>query len=241
MLLVGGPLLATVAAVLVILAVLPSTHPGAYAAGGRALPAAASLQRCGDVLTGPPRTCFTPTNGGGVMEIGDQGTTVKMSTMNVRANWIRLSSSLSVAYVGGKLVAPPGTRFVVIDLTVTNITHAQHEFEASEAIPDGRPAGPFYGRQTGLWLVNAQGKTLPWEGTGPTGTDYSVQSSSAVSAVQTPLFQANLLPGIAESGQLAFYYPEAELREAKRAYLVIKELGEPFNGFRSEALIRLAP
>lgn len=224
-----APLLAAAVALAVILTLLSPSPRSAYASGGRKLPAPSSLHHCGDVLTGPPRMCAQNHNDG-VLEVGDQGTAVRMSTMNVQVTGIAFASVLHVYLSGGELTAPPGTRFVLIDLTVTNVTHAQQEFEPSEAID---------GRQTGLWLIGANGKTLP--SYGPHYADYTVQDGQALGVVQQPLFQEILSPGLPASGQLVFYYPTTELREAKRIYLEVHELREPFNLGKSVALIRLRP
>jgi hypothetical protein len=68
-----------------------------------------------------------------------------------------------------------------------------------------------------------------------------VEDDPAVSALEDPLEGANLPSRLPVRGQLAFYYPDAEIHEAKRAYLVVKELDEPFGTTRSQALIRLRP
>lgn len=162
--------------------------------------------------------------------IGDIGSTLRMSTMTIKPTGVRLTSSLSVPYTGGKITAPRGTRFVVIDLTVTNVTKTPHQFESNEDLSRN-------GRLTGLWMNNRHGKTIRWQG--PHGADYSVQYDPAVNGLKNPLYQANLQPGLPVAGQLVFYYPTADLRQAAHSYLLVKELGEPFGSLRSEALIRL--
>jgi hypothetical protein len=226
--LIAAMLLGVTAIALVILS-LRSHSAGPFASGGRPLPRPALLRKCTDDLGGPARTCFSPNEGGGELEIGDEGRTVQMSTMNVEVTGIGLASALPIPFIGGEVIAPPGMQFVVIDLTVTNTTHAEQDFEPNETLA---------GRRTALSLVGAHGNTLPWQG--PRGADYSVQDATAAADI-VGLYQAQLPPGQPIRGQLVFYYPNGELRDAKLALLEVKELGEPFNVVRSQALIRLHP
>jgi serine/threonine protein kinase len=225
----AGALLAGAAVALGLILTLLSPTTDGDSSKGRPLPTAASLEKCANDLTGPPRTCFTTNGGGGVLEVGDEGQTVRMSTMNLDVTGIGLASELPIPWTGGDVSAPPGSHFVLVDLTITNVTHTEQEFEASETLS---------GRRTALWLTGSHGKTLPWHG--PRGADYSMQDVTAATATGG-LYQAELPPGQPIRGQLAFYYPNAELREAKLAVLEVKELGEPFNVYRSQALIRLHP
>jgi hypothetical protein len=227
--LIAAMLLGVTGIALGLIVALRSHSAAPFAAGGRPLPRPASLEKCADELTGSPRTCFSPNEGGGVLEIGGEGRPVPMSTMNVEVTGIGLASTLPIPFTGGEVIAPPGTHFVVIDLTVTNTTHAEQEFEPSETIA---------GRRTALWLVGAHGDTLSWQGS--RGADYSVQDAAAATDI-VGLYQAQLPPGQPIRGQLVFYYPNGELREAKLALLEVKELGERFNVVRSQALIRLHP
>lgn len=228
-----GALVAAVTAAVVLLLTRGASGPAPYDSGGRALPAATSVSECPrQIFTGPPRTCWAPDShhGRGIVMVGDIGSTLRMSTMTIKPTGVRLTSALSVPYSGGHITAPRGTRFVVIDLTVTNVTGTRHQFESSEDLSRN-------GRLTGLWLINRDGRTIRWQG--PHSADYSVQYDPAVNGLKDPLYQATLSPGLAVAGQLVFYYPTADLRQAAHSYLLVKELGEPFGSLRSEALIRL--
>jgi tRNA A-37 threonylcarbamoyl transferase component Bud32 len=206
-----------------------SPAPSPYAQGGRRLPAPGTLAECGNRPILRPVVCRNPTNGDGVMEIGYQGQTVSMSTMNVEVTGVALATALTLSKTGGEVTAPSGTHFLVVDLTVTNLTSAVHEFESSENLD---------GRLTMLMLLSAtHGKVMSISG--PRGADYSVQYSPALAGLQRPLYQAVLPPGQPIRGQLVFYYPNAEITAARHALLEIKELGEAFSASRSEALISI--
>jgi hypothetical protein len=229
LLLAGGALLAAVAGCTVLITGTFSAQPLPYAQGGRGLPAPASLEPCGNQPVGRSVVCRNPTNRDGVMEIGFQGSTIRMSTMDVDVTRVTLASALPVHPTGGEVTAPPSAQFIVIDLTVTNVTRAAREFEPSEDID---------GRLTMLMLLSAQhGNVLNYNA--PRWTDYSAQYSPAFAGLQHPLYQAVLPPGRPIRGQLVFDYPNAELREAKHALLEMKELREPFSSSRSEAMISL--
>jgi hypothetical protein len=193
---------------------------------GRHLPAAASLPACGHALLGPPRDCRN--SGGGVSEITDVRDTLRMGTMDFTVTNVRVGKSLRDS-TGATFSAPTGTRFIVIDATVTNRTSTPQVFESNSQTTSGR--------QTALWLFSHNGKVEPYHGAH--SADYSVQYGIALATLRSPLSRAEIYPGLPFSGQLVFYYPEAQLRSGRRAILEIHEFGQDFGSVRLLGGVRL--
>jgi hypothetical protein len=183
--------------------------------GGRTLPPPASLPDCGPVFSGPPRECRSPADG--VNVITDRGKPLHLATMNLDVTGVHVAPELRDAG-GAAFTAPTGTRFVVVDATVTNITNTQEQFE-----PDNLTVA---GRNTALWLFDKEENIVPYHG--PGGADYSTQYDTVVNTLKAPLSNVDLAPGIPYPGQLVFYYPDTKLDANHRALLEVHELGRGF-------------
>jgi hypothetical protein len=222
-------LAAAAVAVVIALGSDGSDSPAPKAAGpvgGRTLPAVATLPDCGHTFSGPPRDCHS--SGGGINVIGDLGKPIRMATMDFTATRVRAAPTLRDSS-GASFTAPTGTRFVVIDATVTNVTKAEEEFE-----PDNLSLA---GRSSALWFFDQDNNVVPYHG--PGGADYSVQYNPAVSTLRTPLSEVTLYPGVPYSGQLVFYYPDSTLKAHHRALLEVTELGRSFDYAKSVGGVRL--
>jgi len=194
--------------------------------GGRPLPAPASLPDCGQALAGPPRDCRSPSGGANV--IGDVGKPLLLATMNLTVTGVHVARVLHDS-TGAGFTAPTGTRFIVIDATVANITKTPQEFEPENlTVP---------GRSTALWIFDKHGKIVPYHG--PGGADYSTQYDTVVSTLSTPLSDVKLYPGVPYSGQLVFYYPDSTLSVDHRALLEVHELGRGFGYKKTLGGVRL--
>lgn len=194
--------------------------------GGRSLPAAASLPACGPTFSGPPRDCRSP--GGGVNVITDLGKPLHLATMDLTVTDLRVAGGLQDSS-GAGFTAPTGTRFIVIDATVTNVTKTSEKFEPNNLTVRGR--------NTALWIFDEQSEIVPHHG--PHGADYSTQYDTVVKTLRTPLSGAELSPGLPYSGQLVFYYPDATLNADHRALLEVHELGRGFGYTKSLGGVRL--
>ncbi len=194
--------------------------------GGRALPAPASLPTCGAIFAGPPRDCRSPS--GSVNVIGDPGRPLRLATMDIRVDDTRVAKGLRDS-TGAAFTAPTGTRFVVIDATVTNVTRTRQRFEPNNlTVP---------GRNTALWFFDDRERIVPYHG--PGGADYSTQYDLVTSTLSTPLADVELAPDVPYSGQLVFYYPAATIDANHNALLEVHELGHGFAYKRTLGGVRL--
>jgi serine/threonine protein kinase len=185
-----------------------------------------SLRPCKSALTGVPRTCRS--RWGGVEEIGNRGTRLHLRTMSVKLTGVTTASTIHNPTTGVSATAPSGTRFVVIDLIVTNITNKFRVFESNGAT----------GRMTALLLSDARGNTDPIAG--PHAQVYSPEYGPAEAALARPLAGATLVShGEPYSGQLVFHYPVTELRDLARGVLFVRELDESWGTSGSFGVIRL--
>jgi predicted Ser/Thr protein kinase len=196
-------------------------------AGGRTLPAAATLPACGKTFSGPPRECQSKT--GGYEAIADPGKPLQLETMNFTVHRVREAEKLSDSN-GAAFTAPRGERFVVIDATITNLTNRKQEFEPDNLFVEGR--------ETALWLFNEAGKIVAYRSKDGED-DYSVQYDTVLGTLQDPLAKVELLPHIPYSGQMVFHYPAAELDANRRALLEVHELGRGFDYAKSLGGVRL--
>ncbi|MBS1861698.1 MAG: protein kinase [Actinobacteria bacterium] len=196
------------------------------ALGGRDLPNPASLPGCGPPFSGPPRDCRSPA--GGVNVIADKGEALRLATMNFTVTGVRIARVLRGGG-GTEFTAPPGTHFIVVDATATNITKTTEVFEADNLTAQGR--------STSLWVFDEQGKIVPYHG--PADADYSTQYDTVLGALAAPFSDITLDPGLSYSGQLVFYYPDATLTADHRALLEVHELGHGFAYTKSLGGVRL--
>ncbi|MBS1884695.1 MAG: protein kinase [Actinobacteria bacterium] len=196
------------------------------AVGGRNLPGPASLPGCGPPFSGPPRDCRSPA--GGVNVIADMGQALRLATLNFTVTGVHMARVLRGGD-GTEFTAPPGTHFIVVDATATNITKTTEVFEADNLTPQGR--------STSLWIFDEQGKIVPYHG--PADADYSTQYDAVVGALAAPFSDITLYPGLSYSGQLVFYYPDTTLTVDHRALLEVHELGHGFAYTKSLGGVRL--
>jgi protein kinase-like protein len=194
--------------------------------GGRTLPAPSSLPECDAPFSGPPRECRS--SGNGVNVITDIDKPLRLATMNMTVTKVREASELRDS-TGAGFTAPTGTRFLLIDATVTNITKTKQTFEADNLT--------IQGRNTALWIFDSKEEVVPYHG--PEGADYSAQYDTVTSTLSAPLTNATLLPKIPYSGQLVFYYPTKTLEANHHALLEVHELGRGFAYHKTLGGIRL--
>jgi predicted Ser/Thr protein kinase len=199
---------------------------GAKPTGGRTLPAAATLPKCGKTFSGPPRECQSKT--GGFEAITDVGKPMHLKTLDFTVHHVEVAATLHGSD-GSTFTAPKGIRFVVVDATITNLTNKSQKFEPNNLIVQGR--------ETSLWLVNGKEKIVGFRG--PKGADYSTQYDPIARTLATPISDVELFPHVPYVGQLVFHYPIKTLDADKRAILEVHEIGHGFRDARSLGGVRL--
>ena len=214
MALVAGGLVVAAAAVA---ALLLSGGGGAHHDPGRArsLPPAASLPPCDNLLKAPAGTCRSST--GEVVVLAAEGGTARLRTIDLGVTQAVESPAIVEPESQDTVTAPPGRRFVVLEATVANRLPTAQVFEPDQ----------FAGRQTALYLYDADGHRLP--SSGPQLADYSAQNLPATAMVPLALTGTRLPPPrpvtIPLAGELVFSYPVTELRAARTLLLFFGELG----------------
>lgn len=197
------------------------------ASGARKPPAATSLQWCNFTTQGPIRNA--PCRNQSKDEVvypGVEGDVVKTSTMDLQVTGAKVLPALRSVHK--TVPAPAGAEWIVVTVRVTNQTDEKQVFEPEPQSPEGR--------QTALFLY-AQGKPLQPVST-ETGIDYSADNNTSFAALEHPLAGRTLMPGQPTKGELAFSYPRSEAKVATVGFLIVNELGEPFNDQRYQAWIR---
>jgi predicted Ser/Thr protein kinase len=203
------------------------SNAGTTASGARKAPAATTLEWCNFTTQGPIRNapCRNQVKGA-VNYPGVEGETIKTRTMDLQVTGAKVLPALRSVHK--RVPAPAGAEWIVVDMTVTNQTNRRQVFE-----PEPDSLG---GRQTGLFIY-AQDKPLQPVST-ETGTDYSADNNTSFAALERPLAGRTLVPGRPTAGELAFSYPKSEVKIATVGFLIVTELGEPFNDQHSPAWIR---
>lgn len=225
----GGVVALALVAALVLL--LTGGHGSAHArsgAGGRTLPAAASLQPCGDQLTAPDGDCRDGTDN--VSVLAGLGKTAQMHTMDFEVTRVVQSHVISEPSSGDTVTAPPGQRFIIIECKVENRTRTAQVFEPNQ----------LEGRQTALDLFTKAGKHVPIHG--PHFADYAEQNMPATLALPLTLIDDRFPPvqhGFKLAGALVFSYPISDLRSAHSMVLFVGEFGKGLADESSLGVIRL--
>lgn len=199
---------------------LPPPTAGDLTSSTHALPV------CAGGFGGPPVVCRA--RSGGIRAIGDKGHLLRMETLALDVTGITIAGTLRDS-TGGSVKAPQGTKFVVVDIAITDRTSSPHVFERNASAIDGR--------ETALWLVGRRRRIEPYHG--PGGADYSVEDLTAIGALARPAAGETLLPGIPFDAQLLYYYPTSELEQSKEAILEMHELGARFDDLRSLGAVRM--